>query len=509
MLGFFRSAQEVVAVSLVENLVGFVSAKKLTPGKTVKLKLLINTSEGTEFFTSSSTIAEVEAKPEGGFLCSAILKCKPDELQTLTQLATLAGLEGACRRRSARLDYTARAISKQLPNFRAVTVNINLSGALILCDGPVEPGKLLVLQLNLENVDMGELTVEVESIWTDREPFDGKSYKVGVVLTPQPKRVLDIWTTLYSAVGSVEGGNVMQRTMGNPTAPPGSNINQSRHTPQHGFVAPPSPGGSEYSAPQQPDPYTSGGYATPAAPQQSFTPPAPANPYGSGGYTAPPVSPTQHTPSFSPPGQPMSAPSLNFGNSAERSPQFQSPNFSSQEPVPPPQQPAQPGRKRSLSLDQPGAGSPQRANGNPTGFTSSSSLNFSGGGTNFTPPPPPQKSGPGFAPPAASGPGSGAISPPSLPGSAGQGFTPPPAPGAGFQPPPPPGPPGVGFTPPSPPGGGFVPPSLPGSGAGFTPPPPPGGQFKPPSLPGGQRQGFIPPPPPPGGFQPPPPPPRG
>ena len=484
MLGFFRSSQEVVAVSLMENLVGFVSAKKLTPGKTVKLKLLINTNEGTEFFTSSATVAEVEAKPEGGFLCSAILKCKSGELATLTQIATRAGLEGACRRRSARLDYGTRAISKQLPNFRAVTLNINLSGALILCDGPVEPGKLLVLQFNLENVDMGELTVEAESVWTDREPFDGKSYRVGIVLTPQPKRILDIWTTLYSAVSSVEGGNVMQRTMGNPTAPPGSNINQSRHTPQQGFVAPTSPGGS---SPQQPDPYKSGGYTAPASPQSGFTPPAPANPYASGGftppapgnpytsggYTAPPVSPSQNTPSFKPPGQPSSAPSLNFGNPREQAPQFNAPNFSSQEPAPPPQQSAQSGKRRALSLGEPDSGHVQSSPSHHTSFTSSNSLNFSSGQNSFTPPPPPKA-------------------------NRGPGITPPSPPGAGFGPPTPPQAPGVGFTPPPPPPGGI--------GSGFTPPPPPGGGFKPPNLPGGQSTGFTPPPPPPGGFQPPPPP---
>lgn len=506
MLGFFRSSQEVVAVSLMENLVGFVSAKKLTPGKTVKLKLLINTNEGTEFFTSSATVAEVEAKPEGGFLCSAILKCKSGELATLTQIATRAGLEGACRRRSARLDYGTRAISKQLPNFRAVTLNINLSGALILCDGPVEPGMLLVLQFNLENVDMGELTVEAESVWTDREPFDGKSYRVGIVLTPQPKRILDIWTTLYSAVSSVEGGNVMQRTMGNPTAPPGSNINQSRHTPQQGFVAPTSPGGS---SPQQPDPYKSGGYTAPASPQSGFTPPAPANPYASGGftppapgnpytsggYTAPPVSPSQNTPSFKPPGQPSSAPSLNFGNPREQAPQFNAPNFSSQEPAPPPQQSAQSGKRRALSLGEPDSGHVQSSPSHHTGFTSSNSLNFSSGQNSFTPPPPPKANrGPGITPPSPPGAG---FSPP----------TPPQAPGVGFTPPPPPGSPGAGFTPPPAPGPGFTPPPPPGGiGSGFTPPPPPGGGFKPPNLPGGQSTGFTPPPPPPGGFQPPPPP---
>ncbi len=506
MLGFFRSAQEVVAVSLMENLVGFVSAKKLAPGKTVKLKLLINTKEGTEFFTSSSTIAEVEAKPEGGYLCSAILKCKPDELATLTQLATLAGLEGACRRRSARLDYGARAISKQLPNFRAVTVNINLSGALILCDGPVEPGKLLILQLNLENVDMGELEVEVESVWTDREPFDGKSYRVGVALTPQPKRILDIWTTLYSAVGAVEGGNVMQRTMGNPTAPPGSNINQSRHTPQQGFVVPPSPGGSGYSAPQQPDPYKSGGYTAPSSPQTGFPSPAPTNPYASGGftppapgqahtsggYTAPPVSPSQSAPPFHSATQPV----LNFDSSGAQTPPFQSPNFSSQEPAPSPKQSTQPGKRKSLSLGQPDSTPAQRGPLNPTGFAGPSSLSFSSGQQSFIPPPPPKTTqGTGFTPPPPPGAGFSPPAPPAVPGA---GFTPPPLPGApeaGFTPPPPPG--GANFTPPPPPGG---------VAGGFTPPPAPGTEFKPPAFPGGQSSGFTPPPPPPGGFQPPPPP---
>ena len=528
----------MVPLSYLDGVLTFNCTSKYKVGKSVKLKLVLVYGESVHTSTVHVTVISFEPNDDGTYACSGALDISASKLPSLLAEMAYAGVEGPDRRESRRLPCTVRILSKELASFRAVTTNVNLTGAELLCDDPVPDGHRLNLQFDLESVGVPDLKMQANCIWSLGEVDDASRktrYRVGVAFVHPGPDAVAAWTKFYRRLVDNEGASVMLKTMDASSAPEKNpEIVEALTSPAPNQPTVPSADSSGgWSVPPTGNPFASG--EMPAVPAQpgapggfSFpSPAAPSNPFAPSGPSGLNLT---TAPAAVPPTSQMGG---GFNSQAAPPPPL-APNKLSLPPVgganppqPPsklnlPDAPAPSGGGLSLNLPS--------AQGGPGGGFQMPPTPAGGGGFSFPSSGTPTTPVPGFQlptsqPPSGGGFGQGSGFQLPTPPSGGGGFQIPPAPGAGgFSMPGSPSPGGGGFSAPSapggfsmpssqPPGGGFQIPSPPSAGAsggfsipqapgGFTPPPanPLGGGFSFPSTPAAGG-GFQVPPAPGGGFQ--------
>jgi hypothetical protein len=221
LFGFSR-AMDVVPVSLVGGLLTFRTGAALRVGKSSKIRL-VHPSAPTLNETFSITTVSCHPEEET-FLCSGALQEDEETLAGVTQALAMAGVEGACRRASRRLSAVIRILSRELPNFRAVTRDVSQTGALLVCDGPVAEGTYLNLKMDLEVVGVSELTMQGQCVRCV-EHGDGrrvKEFRLGVAFTRQHPQTQAVWDRFYEHLLKNEGASVLARTLdGGPASTSG------------------------------------------------------------------------------------------------------------------------------------------------------------------------------------------------------------------------------------------------------------------------------------------------
>ena len=507
MFGFGKI--EVFPVSFQDGHITFRTPKKIGVGKSVKVKLLLAGQDGP---TVSLKITEMDENLDD-FTGVGLIKERQKKIDALTFQMALAGVKGACRRVTKRVAATIRLRSRQLPNYRGITANVNETGVEINTDGPLPAGTKVTLEFDVP--EMADLNMQAVSIWSTDGPVIGKgTYRAGVEFPETDRATLDAWSAFYRRVLESEGASVMMKTMGDGGDASG-NYN-TRESGQQTTVLE----SDKVQDETKPQPET--------PPTPSFQPPTPTS---TPSYQPP--APTS-TPSFQPPTQPPTFPSPtsapNFappsGNPpfppAPQSPPTFSPPAASQPP--PFQAPSAPTFDFSSTPTFPGSGAspsapsfqaPQAPSGppgfSPPGHSGAPSFNPPGQVPSFGAPSPPRFE---FSQPATepAGPSYGGSKTPKPPQSLRLDTDSQAKPPAPFQPP---GGSVPQFQAPKPPSAS--PPTF-GSAPtpSFGPPPPPPSFGQPPAPPFGQStsapfgagqsaSGFQPPPPPPGAsFQPPP-----
>ena len=391
--------------------------------------------------------------------CVGELQLKDDHLQMLLLRMAHGGIAGADRRGSKRLPCTVRILSRELSSFRAVTVNINATGAELSCDSPVVPGHLMNLQFDLGSVGVPELKMQAICMWsleTVDEARRGSKFRVGVEFSGLNAGAVAAWTKVYRQLLANEGASVMLKTMdgGSVTARNTPNPYQDGSTTSESTSSVVTPAPHVTPAPSvTPAPPAPPASGNPFAVRPQAENPSPSNPFDlSGistqteGFTLPPSSQV-----------PSGPPSFSFGQTPIPAPPaplspFES-GFNSQGAPPPPIAPARlqlngggtngaapPGpRKLELPGTQLGSGTPPQSGG--FAFSPPSAPQQTGGFSFSPPPAQPQTGGFSFNPPPAPPPAGGfSFSPPPASASGGFSFSPPPAqPQAGgfsFNPPP-------------------------------------------------------------------------
>lgn len=484
MFGFGKI--EVFPVSFQDGHITFRTPKKIGIGKSVKVKLLL---AGQDSPTVSLKITEMDENLDD-FTGVGLIKERQKKLDALTFQMALSGVQGACRRVTKRVSATIRLRSRQLPNYRGITANVNETGVEINTDGPLPVGTKVTLEFDVP--EMADLNMQAVSIWSTDAAVIGKgTYRAGVEFTETDRVALDAWSAFYRRVLETEGASVMMKTMGDG-GEAGTNYN-TRESGQQTTILESDQVKDESAPPQTPP------FQPPASnPTPNFQPPTNAPNFGapSGAPNFPPSQPSP--PPFSPPAasqqppyhQAPSAPKFDFSSSPAlpgsgpppSAPSFQPPQAPSGPPSfappgntgvpsfnPPGQVPsfsAPSAPKFEFSSPNPEPPSPSYGAGKTPKPPQSLRLD-----TNSPPKPPPASfptpggSPPHFQapkPPAASPPSFGAPAPPSFgsPATPSFGQPEPPqfgqapsfqfgagSPSSGFQPPPPP--PGSTFQPPA------------------------------------------------------------
>ncbi len=329
----FGRVEEIVPLSIAEDVLTFTSAKKYKVGKTVKAKLILVCNEKVETPQVSLQILDIQEALDETYTCLGKVRLNEKNLQALYWQMTLGGIAGADRRATKRLPCTVRILSRELKSYRAVTTNINLTGAELSCDDPVEPGHTMALQFDLSSVGIPDLKLTAVCIWsledvsTDRR---GSRHRVGVAFPEHQSDNQVAWTRFYQKLLSEEGASVMLKTMDgasitekrtetayhegtmsdsmsssgsypiptplpSPTSPTGNPFTESQGSTTNPPSSASSSGGYPVPTPTSPpnwpvspsSPSSSGGYPVPTPPGPQNWPASPSSPSSSGGFPVP------------------------------------------------------------------------------------------------------------------------------------------------------------------------------------------------------------------------------
>lgn len=313
MFGFGKTEQ-VVPVSFHDGVLTFRSAEKYTPGKSAKVQLLLTIGSRLETPQVSLAVASCSETAEG-YLCSGSVQMDNRKMLELMRQLTYAGVSGACRRGSRRIETVVRILSKELRNFHAITCDVSRSGVQLTCDGALAPGSYLNLTFDLDIVGFPELTMQAVCVrcvedYENTGTRNAKS-RLGVAFTQQHPETHAAWDKFYDHLLGKEGSSLMARSLGDVSTGRTEAARQASAPPPP--PPPPVPQRPAASAPPAAAPQQAPAYpAQPAAPA-GYPQAAPAAAYGatpqpqgypgaSGGYPAIPGYPAQQPPEPAPQG---------------------------------------------------------------------------------------------------------------------------------------------------------------------------------------------------------------
>lgn len=91
--------------------------------------------------------------------------------------------KSAADRDSERYDVTVRVKSRQLPGFRALTLDISGSGLQLETEGPLEKGKTLLLELEFDRDELPDFHCPAEVMWSKGDDTR-RQYSAGLAFRP-------------------------------------------------------------------------------------------------------------------------------------------------------------------------------------------------------------------------------------------------------------------------------------------------------------------------------------
>ncbi len=212
-----RKPEKVEFLNVEGRIITFGCSRKYKEGATVRIQLSLPNDDCLQEFVVPVTVRSVRQTPGKGFICSAEV---PSRLKGEEQLRALL-LEAKDKlvpesgefsmRRRVRHRYSLRVMSKELPGFRAISVDINQLGIQIAAEGPAEVGSVLPLTLELGATQNSSVLLQARVKWC-RE-VARRSYRMGLEfenLSPEIEAELDRFEKFLVQRGQ---GNVTQRQL--------------------------------------------------------------------------------------------------------------------------------------------------------------------------------------------------------------------------------------------------------------------------------------------------------
>lgn len=177
MLSFLTAIVELV--DLKEGQLTFRSNRNYAKGKDVDVRLMLPPGSGK--------IANLRVK---------ILSCRKLEkgglLYSAKVIGNVADAQGApvhdpAMRKAARHNVGVRVMSRQLPGYKALTVDLSRTGMQLEIDKPIESGGVIGLNLEFDRVDLPPMEVDAKVVWCRPHPTRDDRFRCGVHFQPTPE----------------------------------------------------------------------------------------------------------------------------------------------------------------------------------------------------------------------------------------------------------------------------------------------------------------------------------
>ncbi len=189
-LAWFQKVEKVQFLSIEERALTFKARKAFKIGSrpTISISIPISTG-GSEDFKLPVTITKVRQVGKDAVVCTGLV---PGAAQSVEQLRVLlsgidSGIDeelsedGENMRRARRYQWSIRVLSKDLPGFRAISLDFNRLGVKLSTEGPAELGSIISLMLEIETAKAHEVLCQGLVRWN--KEIHRRKYEVGVEFT--------------------------------------------------------------------------------------------------------------------------------------------------------------------------------------------------------------------------------------------------------------------------------------------------------------------------------------
>jgi hypothetical protein len=195
ILSWFQRTEKVQFLAIEDRALTFKSKKAFKVGSRPTIAIAIPIpSGGSEDFKLPVTITKVRQVGPKAVVCTGLVPGAAKSVEHLRQI--LQGLDpnaasqvaaeqqiddSDSMRRAPRYHWSIRVLSKDLPGFRAISLDFNRLGVKLSTEGPLEENKGITMMLEIETAKTKELLCQGVVRWT-RE-IGRRKFEVGVEFT--------------------------------------------------------------------------------------------------------------------------------------------------------------------------------------------------------------------------------------------------------------------------------------------------------------------------------------
>ena len=238
MLGLF-GPEVVQFIEMSGPRLTFLSTRAKKPGTAMKVRLNLVGYKTNRVDIPLNVVSSQPSAGGKGHLCVGSLEMAEEHLYQLEDLLYSYGVRpdlGEAARRSPRLTISLKTVSRDLPGYNCVTVDISRHGVRLSIHGSVRQGALVNLAMDTDIAGVQTMNLCGRVVWCRENPGKGKGHQLGVDfvgLTSTQCETLEYYSKM---VAGRNRGDVMHRQIadGELTAPDSGAF----HLPS----APPPPG---------------------------------------------------------------------------------------------------------------------------------------------------------------------------------------------------------------------------------------------------------------------------
>lgn len=215
MFDFLFPPEVVEFVSLVDRRLTFKTKKVFKAGQNVRVKVEVPTESGPQ--TIQIPVVVTSQRPIPGEKVRIAVSEVPMGSNQLAQIrqvmdtAKMAENSGAGARRRARHRLSLRLLSKDLPGFKALSVDYNALGLQIQAEGEIPIGKVIALNIELEGGNLPRVLCQGKVCWCQQ--VERKRFLIGVEFVNLPPDIEQELEDFERLLMARERSDVQQKTV--------------------------------------------------------------------------------------------------------------------------------------------------------------------------------------------------------------------------------------------------------------------------------------------------------
>lgn len=228
IFSWFQRTEKVQFMAIEDRALTFKSRKTFKVGSRPTISIAIPiASGGAEDFKLPVTITKVRQVGPNAVVCTGLVPGAAKSVEHLRQI--LHGLDpnagfaavndevddSDSMRRAPRYSWSIRVLSKDLPGFRAISLDFNRLGLKLSTEGAVEENKTITMMLEIETAKTRELLCQGVVRWT-RE-LGRRKYEVGIEFTELDESVARELENFESFLADRQTGDVAKKSIQDST----------------------------------------------------------------------------------------------------------------------------------------------------------------------------------------------------------------------------------------------------------------------------------------------------
>jgi hypothetical protein len=222
IFSWFQRVEKVQFMAIEGRSLTFKSKKVFKVGSQPTISIAIPiASGGAEDFKLPVTISKVRQVGPNAVVCTGMVPGAAKSVEHLRQI--LHGLDPNAKvnddevddsdsmRRAPRYQWSIRILSKDLPGFRAISLDFNRLGVKISTEGEVEEKKIITMMLELETAKNRELLCQGKVHWC--KEVGRRKYEVGIEFSELDQEVAQELESFESFLAERQAGDVSKRAL--------------------------------------------------------------------------------------------------------------------------------------------------------------------------------------------------------------------------------------------------------------------------------------------------------